>query len=90
MLLERHPEIAEACTFGLPDPVGGEMVAVALRPIDGARVEVEAVRRWCAERIRRDCVPDRWYLVGEIPKTGRGKVDRKAVMEACRRNDGRP
>ena len=40
-------------------------------------------RAWCAERIKADCVPDKWYFMAEIPKTERGKVNRETVMRAC-------
>ena len=84
LLLERHPDIVEACTFGLPDPVSGELVAVALRLAEGAPGEVDGVRAWCRERIKRESVPERWFVLTEIAKTDRGKVDRRAVMDAGR------
>ncbi len=83
LLLERHPAIVEACAFGLPDDIAGEIVAVAIQSSPNAGVEVEALRNWCAERIRRECVPERWFFLDEIPKTDRGKLNRDRVREAC-------
>ena len=89
MLLERHRDVAEACAFGMPDPVAGETVAAAVRLRPGAMTGTEDLRAWCLERIRRECVPERWFVVAEIPKTDRGKLNRAAVREAClaRRDD---
>jgi len=83
LLLEGHPAVAEACCFGLPDAVSGELVAVAVRFADGTDADVEDLRSWCARRIRRDCVPERWFPVDEIAKTDRGKTDREAVRRQC-------
>lgn len=82
MLLERHPAVAEACTFGAPHPVNGEMVAVAVRLVD-ENVTPAQLRQWCQERIRMDCVPEKWFVVTEIPKTDRGKINRAKVRDAC-------
>ena len=38
LLLERHPEVAEACAFGIPDAVSGEIVGIAVRPTEGSDV----------------------------------------------------
>jgi len=84
MLLERHPAVAEACTFGVPHPVNGEMVAVAVRLMD-ENVTPGQLRQWCQERIRVECVPEKWYVVTEIPKTDRGKINRAKVRDACLR-----
>ena len=82
-LLERHPDVLEACTFGLPDEASGEIVAVALSLRDGVAGDAAALRRWCLERVRRELAPERWFFLPSIPKTGRGKVDRRAVLAAC-------
>lgn len=82
MLLERHPAVAEACTFGAPHPVTGEMVAIAVR-LTGESVTPAQLRLWCQERIRMDCVPEKWFVVTEIPKTDRGKINRAKVRDVC-------
>jgi oxalate---CoA ligase len=85
LLLERHPDVVEACTFALPDAVAGEIVGAAIRlTADGART-AEELRHWCGERIRRECIPERWFFVAEIPRTDRGKLNRAVVREACLR-----
>ena len=79
VLLETHPAVAEACTFAVPDPVGGESVGVAVRLRPGAGVAAEALRAWCRERLRREAVPEHWFMVDEIPRNARGKLSRDAV-----------
>jgi acyl-CoA synthetase (AMP-forming)/AMP-acid ligase II len=85
LLLDRHPDITEACAFPLPDAVSGEAVAVCVRWQDGATASIEDLRGWCETRIRREAVPEHWYEVDEIPKTERGKTDRRMVRDACLR-----
>jgi len=81
LLLEKHPQVAEACTFGIPDPINGERVAVALRAA-GAVTSAE-LKTWCRKRIRNECVPEKWFMVDEIFKTDRGKVNRAKVRGIC-------
>ncbi len=83
LLLERHEEVAEACTFGVPDVISGEIVGAAVRLVDGAGADAASLRAWCLERIRRESAPEKWYVVDEIPKSDRGKIDRRRVMEQC-------
>lgn len=83
LLIECHPAVAEACAFGLPDAVAGEIVAVAVKLEDGEEVSERELRSWCSDEIRREARPDRWFFVSEIPRTDRGKVSRLAVRRAC-------
>ena len=83
LLLERHPQVVEACTFAIPDAVSGEIVGIAVKILDDAGVDETALRAWCGERIKRESLPERWFLVDAIPKTERGKLDRDAVRELC-------
>lgn len=82
LLVERHPDVVEACCFAIPDPASGEAVAVAVRLRPGA-VDTAQLRAWCAARIRREAVPERWFVVDEIPKTDRGKIRRATVRDRC-------
>jgi len=83
LLLERHDAVLEACAFGVPDDISGEVVGIAVKLADGATADVKALRAWCRERLRRECVPEKWFLVPEIPKTDRGKVNRRSVLQYC-------
>ncbi|HEY6630288.1 MAG TPA: AMP-binding protein [Rhizobiaceae bacterium] len=83
MLLERHPDVAEACAFGLPDPVSGEAVAVAIVMKPGASATDEAIKDWCRRHIRAEAVPSRLLRLAEIPRNERGKIVRSVVCEAA-------
>jgi acyl-CoA synthetase (AMP-forming)/AMP-acid ligase II len=83
LFLERHPQVAEACCFAMADEVSGEVVAAAIRTTENATLAPAELRAWCLERIRRELVPERWYLLPEIPKTDRGKINRTNVRNHC-------
>lgn len=80
-LLESHPAIAEACAFGISDVASGEIVAAAVRLRPGREESVPSLRQWCANRLHRDAVPERWFVVAELPKDHRGKVNRSSVRK---------
>jgi acyl-CoA synthetase (AMP-forming)/AMP-acid ligase II len=81
-LLETHPEIQEACTFGLGDQVSGEIVAAAVQLAPGANVTASALTAWCRDRLRREAIPERWFMVDKLPRNERGKISRDAVRRA--------
>lgn len=83
LLLERHPGVAEACAFPLADAVAGEVVAAAIVARDGAALDASAVKAWCDGRIRREAVPARLFVLGALPRTDRGKLNRDRVRAAC-------
>jgi acyl-CoA synthetase (AMP-forming)/AMP-acid ligase II len=78
-LLSTHPAVEEACVFSQPDPISGETVAAAVRLKDGETTTSEVLREWCRARLRREAVPEHWYLVQVIPKNERGKINRELV-----------
>ncbi len=79
MLLERHPDIAEACAFGMPDAVAGETVAAAIVLKTGTPFEPEVIKAWCRQHARPDAVPSRLYALEAIPRNDRGKIVRADV-----------
>lgn len=80
MLLEGHPDIAEACSFGIPDPIAGERVAAIVRSTDKA-LDALTLIQWCRDNARADAVPSRIEIVDEIPKNDRGKIARLDVKD---------
>ncbi len=73
-------EISEAATIGVPDAVWGEEVVsyVVLRP--GAPFAPEELMRFCAVRVTPFKAPKQILLCGHLPKSARGKLDRKALV----------
>jgi acyl-coenzyme A synthetase/AMP-(fatty) acid ligase len=80
-ILMQHPKVIEAATVGVPDGVYGEEVVayVVLRP--GASIGAEDILRHCNAVLPAFKAPKRIVLSEALPKTERGKLDRKALVE---------
>jgi acyl-CoA synthetase (AMP-forming)/AMP-acid ligase II len=83
LLLERHPDVAEACAFSLDDPIAGEIVAVAVIPTRPRIPTAGALLAWCQTQIRKEALPTRIFVVESLPRTERGKIDRNDVRRLC-------
>lgn len=76
-----HPDVVDAATVALPNKYGGEDVATAVILADGASLDVEALRGWCAERLADYKVPKSVVQFTELPRSLVGKVLRREVRE---------
>jgi acyl-CoA synthetase (AMP-forming)/AMP-acid ligase II/thioesterase domain-containing protein/acyl carrier protein len=81
MAILSHPDVKEAATFPLRHPSLGEEVAAAVVQAPGAGLTDQILTRYLLRRLSGFKVPRRFYFVPEIPKTGRGKVQRYALAE---------
>jgi fatty-acyl-CoA synthase len=74
-----HPEVVEAAVIGVADERWQErpLACVVLR--EGAAVAAGDLAAFLGSRVARWWVPERWSLVGEIPKTSVGKFDKKVL-----------
>lgn len=84
-VVERFDAVNDVCTFAYPDPLYGENVgmAVVLKSSDDATLL--GLYDWMGQHLAPHQFPERWYLVGEIPRTSRGKINRDVVSETCLR-----
>ena len=80
MLLERHPDVIEACGFGIPDQIAGEIVAAVVK-VRSTTLASSELLQWCRQNARADAVPKRIEIVDSIPKNDRGKIARMDVKE---------
>ena len=81
--LHTHPGVADVQVVGVPDERYGEELAAFVIARDGAALDTEAVRAFCAGRIAHFKVPRHVLLVTEFPMTISGKVQKFKLREAA-------
>jgi acyl-CoA synthetase (AMP-forming)/AMP-acid ligase II len=75
------PGIADACAFAVPDKLYGQNVGLAVVLAEpAARAGLDA---YLAERLAAHQLPIAIHVLGEIPRTSRGKINRDHVAAAC-------
>jgi long-chain acyl-CoA synthetase len=80
-ILMRRPDVIEACTVGVPDKVYGEEVVAFVVPRPGSVLSADDLLRHCAAALPAFKAPKHVMMSAELPKTERGKLDRKALAE---------
>jgi len=80
-VLMQRAELIEAATIGVPHTVYGEEVVsfVVVRP--GSKIEPAELLAYCAARLPSFKAPKAIVVSWSLPKTERGKLDRKALTE---------
>ena len=82
--LLRHPAVAEACCFGIPDRVYGEGVAAAVVLKDQA-TEKDLIAH-CRSSLSDFKCPTKIFVMDAIPRTATGKIQRRNVAAAIAQN----
>ncbi|GHH69895.1 long-chain-fatty-acid--CoA ligase [Streptomyces sulfonofaciens] len=77
--LMAHPDVAEAAVVAVPDDKWGERPLATVVLKDGATADFTALRDFLAGRLARWQLPERWTVVGAVPKTSVGKFDKKVL-----------
>jgi len=80
--LLHHPDVSEACAVGLPDEVFGEklVAAVVLKP-ETKTTAFELVE-YCRKFLEEKKVPNKIYMLPELPKGPSGKVQLNVLKES--------
>jgi acyl-CoA synthetase (AMP-forming)/AMP-acid ligase II len=82
-VVERFPQASDVCTFALDDDIYGQIVGIAVVLANSSDATVRALHAWMTRHLAEPKMPSRWWLVDEIPRTSRGKINREAVKAAC-------
>ena len=74
-----HPEIAEVAVLGIPDPQWGEIgVAVCVSAARTPLLDTD-LKDWMQDKIARYKQPKHFFFWDDLPKSGYGKIDKKAI-----------
>ena len=79
-VLLKHPAVAEAVCFAVPDEKYGEVVHAAV-VLSGETDQAE-IRSYCREQLADFKVPDVVYISDVLPRTATGKIQRRHMVTA--------
>ena len=81
-VLCQHPDVLEAAVVARPCPVLGERVHVFVTAREGRRLDAEALRAFCAERLSDYKVPESYTLCAQpLPRNANGKLLKRELRE---------
>jgi len=87
-VISQLPGVIDVASVGVPDKIYGEKVVafvIISRDIDLAPKEIES---HCRDRLAAVKVPESIYIVNDIPRSERGKLDRNAVKKMWQEIEG--
>lgn len=80
-VVNKHDCVDEVVTFGIPDDMYGEEVALAVVLKAQKTITEKELKSWIGERLAQAKVPKKVYFVEKIPKTAVGKMQRSLVAK---------
>jgi acyl-CoA synthetase (AMP-forming)/AMP-acid ligase II len=82
--LHRHPSVAEACVFSVPDDRLGEVVGAGVQLKAGHAVTVSDLQTFLMDHIAKFKVPQHiWLQSVPLPRGATDKIDRRALQAIC-------
>jgi long-chain acyl-CoA synthetase len=85
-LLYKHPAVAEAAAFGVPDPLYGEDVAAFVVLKEGRAASAEEVAAYCRDHLADYKCPKTVRVVAALPKGPTGKVLKRELQALWRQS----
>jgi len=82
-VIERFPAALDVCAFAFSDALLGEDVGVAVALKQNDDATLRDLYSWSRQHLAAHQLPQRWYVLDEIPRTSRGKVNRARIAEHC-------
>ena len=72
-----HPAVTDAAVFGVPDEIRDEKIVACVVAADGATPDL--LLDWCRGRLASFRVPERILVLGELPRTSVGKIQKHVL-----------
>ena len=78
-VLARHPTVGQVAVVARPDQAGDKRLVGYVVPAPGGRADVASLRDFAREHLPEYLVPSVFVVVGALPLTPSGKLDRRAL-----------
>lgn len=82
-VVSRFPGVIEACCFACDDPVFDQSVGVSIATNEEVIPFLADLYEWTSEHLPSYKIPTCWFRVDGIPKSNRGKINRKELALHC-------
>lgn len=82
-VVERFAPASDVCTFALDDEIYGQAIGIAIVLSNQDDSTIRELYSWMKAHLAEHKMPVRWWVIEEIPRTSRGKINRDAVKAAC-------
>ncbi len=80
-LLERHPQVQQACVVPVPDDIKGQKPVAWVIARPGELPDPESLKSWTLEQGPAYLHPRHIWLTDRFPLAGTNKVDRRALQQ---------
>jgi len=76
-----HPQVSEVAVVGAREKLRGAIPRAVIVAEKGTSISDKEIRSYCKKQLAEYKIPRLINFVDSLPKTGSGKVDRKAIYE---------
>lgn len=80
-VLFKHPKVLDVSVIGVPDPKLGERPCACIVPRPGETITLDEVVSFLKDKIATYKLPERLEVVGELPRTPTGKIQRHVLLD---------
>jgi acyl-CoA synthetase (AMP-forming)/AMP-acid ligase II len=77
------PGVTDACAFALPDKLYGQDVGLAVVIPADREATLEKLKEFMRQKLAKHQLPVQWFVIDDIPRTSRGKINREHVAQTC-------
>lgn len=81
IMLERHPDVRQACVVPVPDDIKGMKPVAFVVLKEGAKLDEESIKRFALDNAPAFQHPRRVFALPVMPLAGTNKIDRKLLRE---------
>jgi acyl-CoA synthetase (AMP-forming)/AMP-acid ligase II len=81
IVVNSHPDVVNAISFGAPDVQYGEVVAIAVILKQDSSLTLKDLQEYCKDKLARFKIPAKMFIVDDLPKTATGKLQRRIVAQ---------
>lgn len=78
-LLERHPQVQQACVIGIEDAIKGHKPVAWIIPKSGEKISTQGLKQWALEYGPAYLHPRHIWFTDSFPLAGTNKVDRREL-----------